>query len=41
MIALERFAIGLAIVGALILVLALVQGLGESVGHGIVERLVR
>lgn len=39
--ALERFFIGLLVVGLLILAFALAQGIGESVGHGITEVLAR
>ncbi len=38
--AFTRFAIGLAIVGLLILAFALAQGIGEAFGHGIREYLV-
>lgn len=39
--ALERFVIGLLIVGLLIVAFALAQGIGESVGHGISEVFAR
>lgn len=38
---LERFVIGLLLVALFVIVVALVQGIGQSVGHGIVEMLVR
>ena len=41
MIAMQRFVIVVVIVGVLILLAMLAQGIGESVGHGLKEWMVR
>ena len=38
---LERAALAVLIVAAIVLAIALAQGIGESFGSGILERLVR